>query len=92
VNNAQSHEEAQETIDQLQAAAERFLDRQVNVLGMLPADPHLLQAVRQQRGVLELYPQAPLSQAMHVVARQLQEKIPLQKDGFTAFWKGLRDE
>ena len=91
VNNAQSHEEAQETIDQLQAATERFLGRQLNVLGMLPADPFLLQAVRQQRAVLDLFPQAPVSQAMRMAARHLQEKIPLQRDGFAAFWKGLKD-
>jgi flagellar biosynthesis protein FlhG len=91
VNNAQSEEEAQETIDQLQAATERFLGRQLNVLGMLPADPFLLQAVRQQRAVLDLFPQAPVSQAMRMAARHLQEKIPLQRDGFAAFWKGLKD-
>jgi flagellar biosynthesis protein FlhG len=92
VNNAQSHEEAQETIDQLQAATARFLGRELNVLGMLPADPYILQAVRQQQGVMELFPQAPVSQAIQAAARLLQEKIPLQKDGFAAFWKGLRDD
>ena len=92
VNNAQTHEEAEETIEQLQAATQRFLNRELNILGMLPADPFILQAVRQQRGVLELFPQAPVALALQAAAQQLQEKIPLQKDGFAAFWKGLRDE
>ena len=92
VNNAQGPEEAEETIDQLQAATRRFLNRDLNVLGMLPADPWVLQAVRQQRGVVELFPQAPVSLAFLAAARQLQDKIPLQKDGFAAFWKGLNLE
>jgi len=92
VNNAQGQEEAEETIEQLQAATRRFLNRELNVLGMLPADPWVLQAVRQQRGVLELFPQAPASLAMTAAARRLQENVPLQKDGFAAFWRGLRLE
>ena len=92
VNNSQNQEEAEETIDQLQAATLRFLNRELNVLGMLPTDPFILQAVRQQRGVLDLFPHAPVSTALRAAARQLQDKIPLQKDGFAAFWKGLRVE
>ena len=59
---------------------------------MLPTDPFILQAVRQQRGVVELFPHAPVAQALRSAARQLQDKIPLQKDGFAAFWKGLSAE
>ena len=92
VNNSQNQEEAEETIYQLQAATLRFLNRELNVLGMLPTDPFILQAVRQQRGVLDLFPHAPVSTALRAAARQLQDKIPLQKDGFAAFWKGLRVE
>ncbi len=92
VNNAQGQEEAEETIDQLQAATRRFLKRELNVLGMLPADPWVLQAVRQQRGVLDLFPQAPASLALTAAARRLQEKVPLQRDGFAAFWRGLNLE
>ena len=92
VNNAQNQEEAEETIEQLQAATLRFLNRELKVLGMLPSDPFILQSVRQQRCVVDLYPQAPASRAFINVARQLQVKIPLQTDGFAAFWKGLRVE
>ena len=92
INNAQNQEEAEETIEQLQSATKRFLNRELNVLGMLPTDPFILQAVRQQRGVVDLFPQSPAAMALHAAARQLQEKIPLQKDGFAAFWKGLSTE
>ncbi|BDU77416.1 MinD/ParA family protein [Mesoterricola sediminis] len=92
VNNAQNEEEAEETIEQLQAATQRFLNRELQVLGMLPADPFMLQAVRQQRCVVDLYPQAPATLAFAEAAARLQQKIPLQKEGFAAFWKGLSTE
>jgi len=92
VNNAQNEEEAEETIEQLQAAIRRFLNKEIHVLGMVPTDPFMLQAVRQQRCVVDLYPHAPASKALARAAHQLQQKIPLQKEGFAAFWKGLSTE
>ena len=92
VNNAQGEEEAEETIEQLQAATKRFLNRELRVLGMVPSDPFILQSVRQQRGVVDLFPQSPAARALKRAAHQLQQKISLQKDGFAAFWKGLRIE
>ncbi|MBP1625842.1 MAG: flagellar synthesis regulator FleN [Holophagaceae bacterium] len=92
VNNAQVESEAEETLEQLQAAALRFLGKELNILGMIPTDPHLLQSVRQQRGVVELYPRSPSAQAFRAFADQLKKKVPLQKDGFAAFWKQLSAE
>ena len=87
VNNGQSAEEAQETVDQLQAVTERFLGKQLRVLGLIPSDPHILQAVRLQRGVVELFPQSPATQAFHAIARQLMGQASLQADGFASFWR-----
>lgn len=92
INNAQNEEEAEETIEQLQAATKRFLNRELQVLGMVPTDPYILQAVRQQRCVVDLYPHSPAAEAFARAAVQLQQKIPLQKEGFAAFWKGLSTE
>jgi flagellar biosynthesis protein FlhG len=89
VNNAQSETEAEETIEQLQAATQRFLGRELQVLGMIPADPFLLQAVRQQRGVVEVFPRSPSALAFRAIADQLKKKVPLQKGGFASFWKQL---
>jgi flagellar biosynthesis protein FlhG len=87
VNNGQSAEEARETIDQLQEATERFLGKQLKVLGMIPNDPHILQAVRQQRGVVELFPDSPAAQAFGAVVRQLLGQASLQPEDFGAFWR-----
>ncbi len=92
INNGQSLDEAQETIEQLQAATERFLGKQLKVLGMVPNDPHLLQAVRQQRGVVDLYPQSTASRAFAALARQLLGEVSLQPDGFASFWRQLSSD
>ena len=92
VNNGQSSEEAQETIDQLQAATERFLGKQLRVLGMIPTDPFILQAVRQQRGVVDLFPRSPAAQAFKALAGQLRGQVSLQADGFAAFWRQLASD
>ena len=92
VNNGQSADEAQETVDQLQAVTERFLGKQLKVLGMIPNDPHILQAVRQQRGVVELFPHSPATKAFQALARQLLGQVSLQPDGFASFWRQLASE
>ena len=89
VNNGQSADEAQETVDQLQAATQRFLGKQLKVLGMIPHDPHLLQAVRQQRGVVDLFPRCAASQAFQALAQQLLGRVSLQPNGFASFWRQL---
>jgi len=92
VNNGQSVDEAQETVDQLQAATERFLGKQLKVLGMVPSDPHLLQAVRQQRSVVDLFPRSASSRAFHSLARQLLGQVSLQPDSFASFWRQLASD
>ncbi len=92
VNNGQSADEAQETVDQLQAATERFLGRQLRPLGMVPADPHVLQAVRQQKGVVDLFPRSPAAQAFRALAGQLLGQVSLQPGGFAAFWRQLASD
>ena len=89
VNNAQSEAEAEETIEQLQAATLRFLGRELQVLGLIPSDPFILQSVREQRGVVDLYPRSPSALAFRTIADQLKKKVPLQKGGFASFWKQL---
>jgi flagellar biosynthesis protein FlhG len=92
INNGQNAEEAQETIDQLQSATERFLGKQLQLLGMIPNDPYLLQAVRQQHSVVDLFPRAPSTQAFATLARQLLGQVSLQPDGFASFWRQLASE
>ncbi|MDR0499458.1 MAG: MinD/ParA family protein [Holophagales bacterium] len=89
INNALNREEAEETLDQIQAAAQHYLSKNINSLGLIPSDNHLLQAVRQQQGVVDLFPDSPAAKAFQAISEILMEKISLKKDGFNAFWKEL---
>jgi len=89
VNNAQGEDEAMETIEQVQAASKEFLGKDVWGMGAIPSDVHIMQAVREQRGVADLYPDCPSSKAFRALSKVLVDKIPLQKDGIKAFWEKL---
>jgi flagellar biosynthesis protein FlhG len=75
INNAQNLEEATEAADQLKAAARHFLGKDLDVLGLVPSDRHLLQAVREQRSVVELYPDSPAGTALRAMAESLAERV-----------------
>jgi len=89
VNNAQSQDEAEETVDQIQAATQRFLGKDINNLGLIPSDNHILQAVRQQQGIVDLFPKSPAAKAFQVISERLMEKVSLKRNSFNAFWKEL---
>jgi flagellar biosynthesis protein FlhG len=89
VNNAQGEEEAMETIEWIQAASREFLGKEVWGIGAIPSDAHVLQAVREQGGVADLFPDSPAAKAFRAISRILVDKIPLQRDGVRAFWEKL---
>ncbi len=78
VNNAQNLEEATEAAVQLQAAAQHFLGLDLEILGLVPSDRHLLQAVREQRSVVGLYPRSPAGTALRHMAEALTGQVPSQ--------------
>lgn len=69
-NRAFTIEEGQDTTKRLKIVMERFLDKEVIVLGSLPEDPVVRQAVRQQSLFTTLYPDAPISQTMQKIVQQ----------------------
>jgi flagellar biosynthesis protein FlhG len=87
VNNAQSAEEAEETIQQLDLATRRFLGRGVETLGVVPHDPWLLQAVREQRCVVDRFPQSPSAKAFEALARILVEGGQWDPASLPALWE-----
>ncbi len=87
VNNAQSAEEAEETIQQLDLATRRFLGRPVEALGAVPHDPWLLQAVREQRCVVDRFPQSPSAKAFESLARILIEGGQWDPASLSALWE-----
>ncbi|MBK8726231.1 MAG: P-loop NTPase [Holophagaceae bacterium] len=89
VNQCTSGLEAGEAVDQMQEACERFLGRRLRLLGAVPSDPALLQAVREQRAVLEAYPESPSARAFRAAAERLMRGEALIREGLDAEWGRL---
>ena len=87
VNNAQSPEEAEETLQQLDLATRRFLGRGVEALGAIPHDPWLLQAVREQRCVVDRFPQSPSAKAFEALAKRLVEGGQWDPASLPSLWE-----
>ncbi|MGY4689840.1 MinD/ParA family protein [Salibacterium sp. K-3] len=64
VNRAESKKEGRQTGENLQRAAARFLNKEVPLLGTIPQDKHVLQAVKKQEPFSLAYPDAPASKAL----------------------------
>lgn len=64
VNGVRSAAEAHRTHARLAKLAQRFLSWSPRLVGHLPADPHLADAVARQRAVVEAFPNAPISRAL----------------------------
>ncbi len=75
INNAQNLEEATEAADQLRAAARHFLGMELEILGFVPSDRHLLQSVREQRSVVDRYPNSPSGTAIRHMAESLANRV-----------------
>jgi flagellar biosynthesis protein FlhG len=66
-NRAYSLEEGFDTTKRLKIVMERFLQKEVMILGSLPEDPVVRKAVRQQELFTTLYPDAPISKTMQKI-------------------------
>jgi flagellar biosynthesis protein FlhG len=92
VNQARSEKEAMAVFRKLSVVADRFLDTlSLDFMGHIPYDAKLPQAVRAQKLVSELYPDAAVSRMLAKVSRQLATERPeVQSDGnIKFFWQGL---
>lgn len=94
VNLARSEKEALSVFRKISMVADRFLGSlSLDYLGHVPYDSKLPQAVREQRLVSELFPQAQASRAFAKLSLQLdEEKAESRADGnIKFFWHGSAD-
>ena len=92
VNGARSEREAVAVFKQLAGVTDRFLDSlSMDYLGYIPHDEQLPQAVRRQRLVTELYPNATSSLSFaRLSERILEEEEKFSLDGnIKFFWREL---
>lgn len=79
VNNVRHHGEGELTGRKLMAVVEKFLGRQVEMIGTVPYDKNMLEAVRAQVPLLQSYPRSTASQAIETMAERLWTGSPAEK-------------
>jgi flagellar biosynthesis protein FlhG len=92
VNHCQGDKEGLSVFRKLSLVADRFLDSlSLDFMGYLPYDEKLPRAVRAQRLVSELHPDAPSSRMFSKLAAQILAETPESaSDGnIKFFWQGL---
>ncbi|MBW1644803.1 MAG: MinD/ParA family protein [Deltaproteobacteria bacterium] len=92
VNQVRDEEEAGLIFAKLNLVCEKFLDISLDFLGYIPADSAVSRAVRQQRAVVDLLPDAAASRQFMVVARELEQMSGRRPGGgLQFFWRRLLD-
>jgi flagellar biosynthesis protein FlhG len=92
VNNANGVGEANKVFLQLDSAVRNFLGRNLDFLGMIPLDPRVQEAVREQVPVVQHAPEAPASRATRLIAKQFCQPTSLTNGGGPqplSFWSTL---
>lgn len=96
VNNVRAHErsaeqEAHAAFQRLSRATSRFLQVELKYLGFIPSDGAVLDAIRQQRALMEMFPSSPSGLATAAVARKLDAEFKEQrvKGGVQFFFQQL---
>jgi flagellar biosynthesis protein FlhG len=72
VNDVVELNDADRVFKQLRATTARFLNREIDYLGTIPHDAELIEAVREQRPVVQYAPDTPASRALRLIARHLE--------------------
>lgn len=71
VNNVRQRGEGDLTGRKLSGVAQKFLGRQVDLIGVLPQDPSVPEAIRKQSPLLQCRPQSPAALAIDGLAERL---------------------
>jgi len=93
VNFINSEEEALDVYRKLTMVANRYLDISIDYLGSIPRDKQMVEAIRRQQVMVQLYPDSKTSNAFEALALHLlQEPHTLEAKGsIQFFWKRLLD-
>lgn len=93
VNFIKNEEEALDVYRKLTMVANRYLDISIDYMGSIPQDKQMIDAIRKQQVLVELYPETKTSAAFENIARAIiQEPQSLEPKGsIQFFWKRLLD-
>lgn len=76
VNRAGNATEADRTAEALTTASRTFLRAVPDYLGFVPLDPKVMEAIRHQKSLMELYPQCPAAMALDALVEVLMRTSP----------------
>jgi flagellar biosynthesis protein FlhG len=90
VNDVVELGDADRVFKQLRTTTARFLNRNIEYLGTIPHDAELIEAVREQRPVVQYAPETPASRALRLIARHLEiRRTGRNKNKKASFWSVL---
>jgi flagellar biosynthesis protein FlhG len=91
VNQIQTEDDALDVYRKLTMVANKYLDISIDYLGSIPDDRQMVESIRKQKVVSELYPGSKITQAFRQLARRICSE-PTQaspKGNLQFFWKKL---
>ncbi|MBI5741921.1 MAG: MinD/ParA family protein [Nitrospirae bacterium] len=88
VNNVKDEKEATDVYRRLSIAAEKFLSISLDYLGHVPNDLLLQKAVRQQRALVEIYPESAAAKSIMQIAHKLSIETNNNIKGTLQFFLG----
>ncbi len=93
VNQIQDEDEALDVFKKLTMVSNRYLDISIDYLGSIPADKLMLDAIRKQKVIVEMFPSSRISIAFNELAARLCSEHPpsTPKGSIQFFWKKLLD-
>jgi flagellar biosynthesis protein FlhG len=93
VNFIKNEEEALDVYRKITMVANRYLDISIDYMGSIPKDPQMIDAIRKQQVLVQLFPESKTCSAFEALARNLlHEPQSLEAKGsIQFFWKRLLD-
>lgn len=90
VNDVVDRAESESAYRRIAEPADRFLGRAPGLIGAIPRDPRVAEAVRQQQVVHEIFPHCPAAVAYRTIARELAAR-PAEGSGENRAWTPFTD-
>ncbi len=88
VNNVKNESEAADVYKRLSSAAEKFLSISLDYIGFVPHDDSVHKAVRQQRALVDLYPECKASKSLLTISKKIINDNPNHIKGTLQFFLG----
>jgi flagellar biosynthesis protein FlhG len=93
VNCVRSEDEGLDVFRKLTMVSDRYLDISIDYLGSIPMDRQMVDAIRQQQVIVDLFPTSKISQAFDTITRTIADEPQHMepKGSIQFFWKRLLD-